>query len=87
MAEQSQSPKVYLVSTEQLDSLKSARDPAIKEVVSAIETQTIGSIPARLQEKAQGAKGTIGPQIKAALQAKLAELQAQQGSTESTSEA
>jgi hypothetical protein len=85
MAEE-QSPKVYLVSTEQLQQLKTARSPEIASVVSAIETQTIGSIPARLQEKAQGAKGTIGPKVKEALQAKLAELQAQHGGSTAESE-
>jgi len=85
MAEE-QSPKVYLVSAEQLQTLKAARNPEVAQVVSAIETQTIGSIPQRLRDKAAESKGTISEKYKAAVAeatAKFEEAKASRsGSTE-----
>ena len=75
MAEEEKSPKVYLVSAEQLQTLKAVRNPDIAATVSAIETQTIGSIPARLRDKAAEAKGTISEKYKAAVAEASAKLE------------
>lgn len=68
MAEETKEPKVYIVSAEQLQALKAARSPEIHSTVSAIESQTIGSIPARLRDQAASAKGQISEKYRAALE-------------------
>jgi hypothetical protein len=79
MPEQSGSPKVYLVSADQLEALKAVRNPQTAEVVSAIETQTIGSIPERLKAQAGEAKGTVSQKYVAAVKEAVAKVQSAAG--------